>query len=92
MKPIDYIIIAAAVAAVVGVIIKSIRDKKNGKTGCGCGCESCPSRGACAGSSARRETLDKESLDKETLDKESLDKNKRGERERDGDKTLDKEN
>lgn len=87
MKPIDYIIIAAAVAVVVGVIIKSIRDKKNGKTGCGCGCESCPSRGACAGSSARRETLDKESLDKETLDK-----NKRGERECDGDKTLDKEN
>ena len=87
MKPIDYIIITAAVAAVVGVIIKSIRDKKNGKTGCGCGCESCPSRGACAGSSARRETLDKESLDKETLDK-----NKRGERGCDGDKTLDKEN
>lgn len=87
MKPIDYIIITAAVAAVVGVIIKSIRDKKNGKTGCGCGCESCPSRGACAGSSARKETLDKESLDKETLDK-----NKRGERGCDGDKTLDKEN
>lgn len=87
MKPIDYIIIAAAVAAVVGVIIKSIRDKKNGKMGCGCGCESCPSRGACAGSSARKETLDKESLDKETLDK-----NKRGERGCDGDKTLDKEN
>ena len=87
MKPIDYIITTAAVATVVGVIIKSIRDKKNGKTGCGCGCESCPSRGACAGSSARRETLDKESLDKETLDK-----NKRGERGCDGDKTLDKEN
>ena len=82
MKPIDYIITTAAVATVVGVIIKSIRDKKNGKTGCGCGCESCPSRGACAGSSARRETLDKETLDK----------NKRGERGCDGDKTLDKEN
>ncbi len=60
MKPIDYIIIVAAVAVVIGVIIKSIRDKKNGKTGCGCGCDSCPSRGACGGSLPHEEELDKE--------------------------------
>ena len=52
MKPIDYIIIITALAIVVGVIIKSVRDKKNGKTGCGCnGCDGCPSKGACGVSS-----------------------------------------
>ena len=35
--------------AVVGIVIKMIKDKKNGKTACncGCGCESCPSAGIC---------------------------------------------
>ncbi|MBO4928530.1 MAG: FeoB-associated Cys-rich membrane protein [Clostridiales bacterium] len=34
-------------AAVVLVIVKMIRDKKNGKTGCGCGCSSCAMRDSC---------------------------------------------
>lgn len=38
------ILIAAAFAAVV---IKKIKDKKAGKSGCGCGCSNCPSKGKC---------------------------------------------
>lgn len=34
-------------AIAVGVIAKMIRDKKNGKTTCGCGCENCPSADIC---------------------------------------------
>ena len=36
-------------AVVVGIVVKMIRDKKNGKTSCncGCGCESCPSADIC---------------------------------------------
>ncbi len=41
MKPIDIIILVAALAIVGGVIALSIWRKKNGKTGCGCGCSSC---------------------------------------------------
>ena len=36
-------------AVVVGIVVKMIKDKKNGKTACncGCGCENCPSAGIC---------------------------------------------
>ena len=36
-------------AAVAGIVVKMIRDKKKGKTSCscGCGCENCPSAGIC---------------------------------------------
>ena len=44
------ILIGLAVAAVVTlIVIKMRRDKQNGKTSCGCGCEHCPSAGACHG-------------------------------------------
>lgn len=38
------IVIAGAVAA---VIIKKIKDKKAGKSGCGCGCSGCALKGKC---------------------------------------------
>ena len=41
MKPIDIIVILASIFAVVLVIIKSIKDKKKGKTSCGCDCANC---------------------------------------------------
>ena len=44
------IIIGLIILAVVaGIIVKMIRDKKNGKGSCSCdcGCESCPSSAIC---------------------------------------------
>lgn len=38
---------AVLLAIVVFVIIKLYRDKKRGRSSCGCGCENCPSAGAC---------------------------------------------
>ncbi len=32
---------------VSAIIIKLIKDKKKGKSSCGCGCENCPSAGMC---------------------------------------------
>lgn len=39
----------AILGAVVGIVVKMIKDKKNGKStcSCGCGCENCPSAGIC---------------------------------------------
>lgn len=37
----------AVAASVVFVIIKMLRDKKNGKTSCSCGCESCAMKDKC---------------------------------------------
>ncbi len=39
---------AAVAAAIAGVILKMYKDKKRGKTGCGCGCSNCPSAGGCS--------------------------------------------
>ncbi len=42
------IAVALAVTALFAVIIrKLIRDKKQGKTACGCGCSACAMRGQC---------------------------------------------
>ena len=42
------ILVAAIVAAVVALVIaKMLKDKKRGKTSCGCGCKNCPSSGMC---------------------------------------------
>ena len=35
------------VAIVVLIIAKMVRDKKNGKSSCGCGCANCAMRGKC---------------------------------------------
>ncbi len=34
-------------AAVVGIIVKMVRDKKKGRNSCGCDCANCPSAGMC---------------------------------------------
>ena len=42
------IMIGAVLLAVISLIIASlIRDKKKGKSSCGCGCRDCPMDGAC---------------------------------------------
>lgn len=44
---IDWILGIMIAAAVAAVIIKKVKDKKAGKSGCGCGCSGCPSKGQC---------------------------------------------
>ena len=34
-------------AAVAAIVVKIVRDRKKGKSTCGCGCSSCPMGGAC---------------------------------------------
>lgn len=41
------IICAALVAVVAAIITVMIRDKKKGKSSCGCGCANCPMNGSC---------------------------------------------
>ena len=42
------VIISLILAAiVVSIILKIIKDKKAGKSSCGCGCSSCPMSGEC---------------------------------------------
>ena len=42
------ILIGVLVAAVVVfILVKLVKDKRRGKTSCGCGCDHCPSSGMC---------------------------------------------
>ncbi|MCR4962425.1 MAG: FeoB-associated Cys-rich membrane protein [Firmicutes bacterium] len=42
------IVIGLLLAAVVSLIVRSlIKNKKTGKSSCGCGCSHCPMSGAC---------------------------------------------
>ena len=42
------IIICIALAAIVALAVRTlIKNKKAGKSSCGCGCSSCPMSGAC---------------------------------------------
>lgn len=42
------VLIGALVAAVIVlIVVKLVRNKKKGKTSCGCGCDHCPSSGMC---------------------------------------------
>ncbi|MCR4925095.1 MAG: FeoB-associated Cys-rich membrane protein [Clostridiales bacterium] len=41
------IICVALVAIVVGIIFSMIRNKKKGKSSCGCGCSNCALNGTC---------------------------------------------
>ena len=41
------LISALLIAAVAFVIIKMIRDRKNGKSACSCGCADCPMKDRC---------------------------------------------
>ena len=47
MGPVEIIVVIAAVVIVAGVFIGWIVRKKQGKTGCDCGCSSCPHSAAC---------------------------------------------
>ena len=58
MNWIDYVLIGVLALAVVGIIVYLIRQKKQGKTGCGCGCANCPSAGACHGAKPKQETAE----------------------------------
>lgn len=40
--------VSAVLILIIGLIIfKLIRDRKKGKSSCGCGCSSCPMNGSC---------------------------------------------
>ena len=41
------IICAVLIAVVAAIIVSMIRDKKKGKSSCGCGCADCPMSGSC---------------------------------------------
>lgn len=42
------IIVGAAVAAIIAaVVIKLVKDRKKGKSSCGCGCANCAMAGKC---------------------------------------------
>ncbi len=41
------IISLALLAIVAGIIAKMVKDKKAGKSSCGCGCSSCPMSSEC---------------------------------------------
>lgn len=59
MKPIDIIIIVAAALVVVGVIGLTLWRKKQGKTGCGCGCNGCSGCGNKAECSTAKDAQEK---------------------------------
>ncbi|MCR4719155.1 MAG: FeoB-associated Cys-rich membrane protein [Firmicutes bacterium] len=41
------IISLVLLAIVAGIVVKMAKDKKAGKSSCGCGCANCPMSGAC---------------------------------------------
>lgn len=41
------VISAILILLVVAVIVKLMRDKRNGRTSCGCGCSNCAMQGTC---------------------------------------------
>lgn len=41
------IICAVLIAVVAAIIVSMVRDKKKGKSSCGCGCAGCPMSGSC---------------------------------------------
>lgn len=56
MTAIEIIVIIACVLIVVGVIIKTIINKKKGKTSCGCDCSKCSSCSACKKKEEKNDT------------------------------------
>ncbi len=48
MEYLSTIIVAAIVGIIVlAIVINGIRNKKKGKSSCGCGCAGCPMSGKC---------------------------------------------
>ena len=50
----NIIISLVLLAVVVGIIIKLIKDKKNGKSSCGCNCGNCAMSGSCHAKPVRK--------------------------------------
>lgn len=42
-----FIVLAVVVFVIAAIIVKLKNDKKQGKSSCGCGCESCAMKGSC---------------------------------------------
>lgn len=59
MEPIEIIVIIASVLIVGGVIVKSIIDKKKGKTSCGCNCSNCSKCRSCNINQNKKEDTNK---------------------------------
>ena len=51
-----YMIIAVLAVAVLGIIAYLVKQKRQGKTGCGCGCSGCPHANVCGGAKAEKPT------------------------------------
>lgn len=47
MQPIDIIIMIVLSISLFAILAYLIWQKEQGKNGCGCGCNGCPSAGAC---------------------------------------------
>ncbi len=47
MGVLEILLIIFCSVFVLGVVVKSVIDKKNGKNGCGCNCQNCPSKSGC---------------------------------------------
>lgn len=41
------VLCALLIAVVAAIVIKLVRDKKEGKSSCGCGCSACAMKGMC---------------------------------------------
>ena len=41
------IICAVLIAVVAGIIVSMVKNRKKGKSSCGCGCANCPMSGSC---------------------------------------------
>ncbi len=41
------IICAVLIAVVAAIIVRMVKNKKKGKSSCGCGCADCPAGGSC---------------------------------------------
>ena len=47
------IVLSILILVIVLIFTKLIRDKKNGKCMCSCGCSGCPSQGSCNGNKSQ---------------------------------------
>ena len=52
------IVLAAVLALVAFLTLKLVKDKKAGKSGCSCGCSSCPMSGKCPSASEKEKVDD----------------------------------
>ena len=43
----NLLVLALIALALAAVVWGQVKRRKSGKSGCGCGCEGCPSRGIC---------------------------------------------